>query len=160
MPHSIDTLAKRIARLGRRIAALERGSRRPQPAWRDLPLTGDTAIPDPDAAPQMRITPWDTLELSGLIGIPGERVTDEAVFALLPEDYRPTGTRVVQATSNARTAVHLHLTPPGQAVLRVPSGRSTKANWLSLDGLSCRLDSASAPRRRRAATREVATTPK
>lgn len=143
MPHSIDTLAKRIARLGRRIAALERGSRRPWPAWRDLPLTGNTAVTAPELAPQIRITPWDTLELSGRIGIPDERAVDAAVCALLPEDYRPAVPRLLPVASDAaRTALHIELTPEGEAVLSIPTGRTAKASWFSLDGLACRLDGA------------------
>lgn len=141
MPLALDTLARRIAHHGRRITALERGSRRPRPAWRDLPLTGNTTIPDPQRAPQMRLTPSEMLELSGLIGLPDQRAVDGAVCALLPADYRPAVSRVLTVASDVtRATLNLELTHTGRVVLRVPADRPVKATWLSLDGLACRLD--------------------
>lgn len=89
MPDTIATLARRLARLDRRVTVLERARRAPYPAWRDLPLTGDTAMPDPVQPPQVRANLWGTLEFSGRIGLPVGRAVDETVVALLPEGYEP-----------------------------------------------------------------------
>ena len=141
MPHALDTLARRIARHGRRITALERGSRRPRPAWRDLPLTGNTTVPDPRRPPQMRLTPSETLELSGQIGLTDERAVDEAVCALLPEHYRPAVPRILTVASDVtRATLNLELAADGTVMLHPPAGRPVQATWLSLDGLTCRLD--------------------
>jgi hypothetical protein len=141
MPDTIAALARRLAGLERRVTALERAERAPYPPWRDLPLTGDTAVPDAAQPPQTRANPWDTLEFSGRIGLPGGRAVDEAVVALLPEGFWPTVPRTVPVVSDAvRRELHLDIDPKGQVTLRVQDGGSVKATWLSLDSVSCRID--------------------
>jgi len=141
MPDTIAELARRLARLERRVTVLERARRAPYPPWRDLPLTGDTAVPDAAQPPQIRANPWDTLEFSGRIGLPGRRAVDEAVVAFLPEGLWPAGPRTVPIASDAaRRELHLDLNPEGQVTLRVQDGGSVKATWLSLDSASCRID--------------------
>ncbi|MBT2390692.1 hypothetical protein J7E87_14975 [Streptomyces sp. ISL-1] len=141
MPDTIATLARRLARLERRVTVLERARRAPYPPWRDLPLTGDTAVPDPAQPPQMRANLWDTLEFSGRIGLPGGRAADGAAIALLPEGYWPSVPRTIPVASDAnRRELHLDLDPKGAVTLRVQDGGSVKATWLSLDSASCRID--------------------
>ncbi|NUK32206.1 hypothetical protein HRW12_00140 [Streptomyces lunaelactis] len=141
MPDTIATLARRLARLERRVTNLERARRAPYPPWRDLPLTGDTAVPDSAQPPQMRANLWDTLEFSGRIGLPSGRAVDEAVVALLPDGYWPAVPRTVPVASDAnRRELHLDISPEGRMTLRVQDGGSVKATWLSLDSASCRID--------------------
>ncbi|WP_180685925.1 hypothetical protein [Streptomyces gossypiisoli] len=141
MPDTIAALARRLARLERRVTALERARRAPYPPWRDVPLTGDTSVPDPEQPPQMRANLWDTLEFSGRIGLPGGRAMDETVVGLLPEGYWPAVPRTVPVASDAnRRELHLVISPDGQMTLRVQDGGSVKATWLSLDSASCRID--------------------
>lgn len=141
MPDTIAELAHRMAALERRVAVLERARRAPYPPWRDLPLTGDTAVPDTAQPPQVRANPWNNLEFSGRIGLPGSRAVDEAVIAFLPEGFWPAVLRTVDVASDAaRRELHLDITPEGQITLRVQDGGSVRATWLSLDGTSCRFD--------------------
>ncbi|MET8677066.1 hypothetical protein ABZW18_05560 [Streptomyces sp. NPDC004647] len=141
MPDTIATLARRLARLERRVTVLERARRAPYPPWRDLPLTGDTAIPDSVQPPQMRANLWDTLDFSGRIGLPGGRAVDESLVALLPDGYWPAVPRTVPVASDAnRRELHLDISPEGRMTLRVQDGGSVKATWLSLDSASCRID--------------------
>ncbi|MER7047959.1 hypothetical protein [Streptomyces jumonjinensis] len=142
MPDTIADLARRMARLERRVTKLERAQRAPRPPWRNLPLTGDTAVPDPDRPPQLREMPWDELEFSGRIGLPGSRAVDGTVIALLPDDYEPAATRTLPVASDAqRRALQLELDREGRVTLRVPgAGGGTRATWISLDGVSCRSD--------------------
>ncbi len=101
-----------MAGLERRVTALERARRAPYPLWRDLPLTGGTAVPDLDQPPQVRANPWDTLEFSGRIGLPKGRALDQAVIALLPEGFAPAVPRTVSVASDAaRRALHIEITP-------------------------------------------------
>ncbi|MFF4802353.1 hypothetical protein ACFY1U_28775 [Streptomyces sp. NPDC001351] len=142
MPDTIAELARRMAALERRVAVLERARRAPYPPWRDLPLTGNTAVPDTSQPPQLRANPWNTLEFSGRIGLPGGRALDETVIAFLPEGYWPAVPRTVDVASDAlRRELHLDITPEGQITLRVQDGGSVRATWLSLDSASCRIDS-------------------
>lgn len=143
MPDTIAALARRLARLERRVTVLERARRAPYPAWRDLPLTGDTAVPDPAQPPQMRANLWDTLEFCGRIGLPVGRAVDESVVALLPDGYAPAVPRTIPVASDAaRRGLHLDIDPEGRIMLRVQDGGSVKATWLSLDSASCRIDAA------------------
>ncbi|MDX3224570.1 hypothetical protein [Streptomyces sp. ME19-01-6] len=140
MPDTIAALARRIASLERRVSTLERARRAPYPPWRDLPLTGDTAVPDTTQPPQVRADPWNMLELSGRIGLSGGRAVDEAVVALLPEGFWPAVLRTVPVASDAaRGALHLDMDPEGRVTLRVQDGDSARATWLSLDSVSCRI---------------------
>nr|WSZ96821.1 hypothetical protein OH820_15170 [Streptomyces sp. NBC_00857] len=141
MPDTMATLARRLARLDRRVTILERARRAPYPGWRDLPLTGDTAVPDPAQPPQMRANLWGTLEFSGRIGLPGGRAVDETVVALLPEGYGPSVPRTIPVASDAaRRELHLDIDPEGPMTLRVQEGGNVRATWFSLDGASCRID--------------------
>ncbi|WP_330317969.1 hypothetical protein [Streptomyces platensis] len=141
MPDTIATLARRLARLDRRVTVLERARRAPYPAWRDLPLTGDTTAPDPAQPPQMRANLWDTLEFSGRIGLPAGRAEDESVIALLPDGYAPDVPRTIPVASDAaRRELHLDIDRQGRMTLRVQDGGSVKATWLSLDSTACRID--------------------
>ncbi|WP_407286418.1 hypothetical protein [Streptomyces sp. BP-8] len=141
MPDTIAALARRLARLDRRVTALERARRAPYPPWHDVPLTGDTSVADPAQPPQMRANLWNTLEFSGRIGLPGGRVADETVVGLLPEGYWPAVPRAVPVASDAaRRALHLDIDPKGRLILRVQDGGSVRATWLSLDSASCRID--------------------
>ncbi|MFE7276868.1 hypothetical protein [Streptomyces sp. NPDC057623] len=141
MPDTIAELARRMAALERRVTVLERARRAPYPPWRNLPLTGDTALPDTAQPPQIRATPWNTLEFSGRIGLPSGRAVDEAVVALLPEGFWPAVPRTVPVASDAvRRELHLDIDPQGRVTLRVQDGSSVKATWLSLDSASCRSD--------------------
>ncbi|MER8002090.1 hypothetical protein [Streptomyces sp. NPDC095613] len=141
MPDTIAALARRLARLERRVTALERARRAPYPEWRDLPLTGDTAVPDAARPPQMRATLWNTLEFSGRIGLPGGRATDGAVVALLPDGYSPAVPRTVPVASDAaRRELHLDIDPEGRMTLRVQDGGNARTTWLSLDSVFCRVD--------------------
>jgi hypothetical protein len=141
MPDTIAAIARRLARLERRVTTLERARRAPYPPWQDLPLTGDTSVPDPAQPPQMRANLWNTLEFSGRIGLPGGRAVDEAVIGLLPEGFSPTVPRTVPVASDAaRHALHLDIDPKGRLILRVQDGGSVRATWLSLDSVSCRID--------------------
>jgi hypothetical protein len=65
------------------------------------------------------------------------------VIAVLPEDYRPAVTRTVLVASDARKPLLLDLTASGQLTIRVAVGGTTKATWISLDGIFARLDAAS-----------------
>ncbi|MER6011595.1 hypothetical protein [Streptomyces bluensis] len=142
MPDTIAELARRLASLEWRVTVLERARRAPYPPWRDLPLTGDTAVPDTAQPPRIRANLWDTLEFSGRIGLPGGRALDEALIALLPEGYWPTAPRTIAVASDAaRRELHLDMDPKGRVTLRVPDGGSVKATWISLDSASCRIDS-------------------
>jgi hypothetical protein len=128
-----------MGRLERRVTVLERARRAPYPPWRDLPLTGNTDVPDTAQPPQIRANPWNTLEFSGRIGLPGGRAADEAVIAFLPEGYWPAVPRTVDVASDAaRRELHLDIDPEGQITLRVQDGGSAKATWISLDSASCR----------------------
>ncbi|MFK0279820.1 hypothetical protein ACIQVL_05005 [Streptomyces sp. NPDC090499] len=141
MPDTIAELARRMAALERRVALLEWARRAPYPPWRDLPLSGNTAVPDTAQPPQIRANPWNTLEFSGRIGLPGHRAVDEAVIAILPEGFWPAAPRTVDVASDAaRRELHLDIDPEGQITLRVQDGGSVKATWLSLDSASCRVD--------------------
>lgn len=141
MPDTIATLAHRLARLERRVTTLERARRAPYPPWRDLPLTGDTSVPDPTQPPQVRANAWNTLEFSGRIGLSSSRAVDEALIALLPEGYWPEVPRTVPVASDAaRRELHLDIDIKGQVTLRVQDGGSVKATWISLDSASCRVD--------------------
>jgi hypothetical protein len=141
MPDTIAELARRLAGLERRVTVLERARRAPYPPWRDLPLTGDTTVPDTTQPPQIRANLWNTLEFSGRIGLPGGRAVDEAIIALLPEGFWPAVPRTVPVASDAsRRELHLDINPEGQVALRVQDGGSVKATWLSVDSASCRID--------------------
>ncbi|MDH6624426.1 hypothetical protein M2271_002228 [Streptomyces sp. LBL] len=141
MPDTIAELARRLAGLERRVTVLERARRAPYPPWRDLPLTGDTTVPDTTQPPQIRANPWNTLEFSGRIGLSGGRAVDEAPVALLPDGFWPAAPRTVPVASDAvRRELHLDIDPKGQVTLRVQDGGSVKASWLSLDGAECRAD--------------------
>ncbi|MDQ8706870.1 hypothetical protein RCO28_31020 [Streptomyces sp. LHD-70] len=140
MPDTISTLAKRLARLERRVSRLERTRQQPAPTWRSLPLTGPTSVPDPTRSPQIRLTPFDVLELSGVIGLTADRTDDGTVLALLPEDYRPETTRTLIAPSDSRRPVHIEATPEGHLVLRTPGRSGAAVTAVGLDGLTCRLD--------------------
>ena len=141
MPDTIADLARRLARLERRVTALEGASRAPYPPWRDLPLTGDTAVPDSTQPPQIRANLWETLEFSGRIGLPGDRALDGEEVALLPDGFWPAVPRTVDVASDAsRRELQLDIDTNGQVTLRVQDGCSVKAAWLSLDSASCRLD--------------------
>ncbi|MFB6643171.1 hypothetical protein ACFCYF_38775 [Streptomyces chartreusis] len=141
MPDTITKLAKQLAGLARRVTALERARRVQPPAWRDLPLTGNTAVADSATAPQMRITEHNTLELSGQVSIPDGKVRDEAPLALLPGDCRPAALRSLPIASDAaRKVLHLEIRSDGKILLRLSGGTSVKVSALSLDGAVCRLD--------------------
>ncbi|MGW2961770.1 hypothetical protein ACWDGI_25380 [Streptomyces sp. NPDC001220] len=141
MPDTISKLAKQLAGLARRVPALERTRRVDPPAWRDLPLTGDTTVLEAETAPQMRLTEQNTLELSGQISVPGQKIRDQAALALLPDDYRPAALRrVAIASDTERRVPHLEIHPDGRILLRLSYGASAKAGLLSLDGVTCRLD--------------------
>jgi hypothetical protein len=141
MPDTIADLARRLARLERRVTVLERARRAPYPPWRDLPLTGNTAVPDSAQPPQIRANLWETLEFSGRIGLPGGRAEDGADVALLPEVFWPAVPRTVDVVSDAaRRELQLDIGTEGQVTLRVQDGGSVKATWLSLDSTSCRID--------------------
>lgn len=145
MPDTISRLAKELARLGRRVTALERARRVQPPAWRDLPLTGPAEIGDATRAPQIRTTPWETLELSGCLALTDQRLKDGTVLALLPEDHRPTTTRSVPVASDARKALFLDLAPSGELAVRLSTGSTTRITWISLTSASCRLDGPDEP---------------
>ena len=140
MPDTIAILGRRLARLEKRVATLERARRAPYPEWRDLPLTGDTTVPDEEQPPQFRANPWDTVEFSGRIGLPGGRAVDKAIVAVLPADYRSAAPRTVPVASDARRGLHLDITPEGQVALRAQGGGNVKASWISLDGAGFRAD--------------------
>ncbi|MFE7780630.1 hypothetical protein [Streptomyces nigrescens] len=141
MPDTIAVLARRLARLERRIAALERARRAPYPPWRDVPLTGDTSVTDPAQPPQVRANLWDMLEFSGRIGLPGGRAVDDTVIGLLPEGYSPAVPRTVPVASDAdHRALQLDIDREGRLILRVQDGGGVKATWISLDSASCRTD--------------------
>ncbi|MET9964794.1 hypothetical protein ABZZ80_02395 [Streptomyces sp. NPDC006356] len=143
MPDTISKLAKQLAGLARRVTVLERACRVQPPAWRDLPLTGNTEIADASSAPQLRLTKQNTLELSGQINISDEKIRDESVLALLPDDYRPTVLRRVSVASDAgRRIPYLEIHPDGRVLARLSSGASVRASFISLDGVDCRLNSA------------------
>ncbi|MEU0839490.1 hypothetical protein ABZ370_08465 [Streptomyces sp. NPDC005962] len=142
MPDTIATLGRRLARLEKRVATLERARRAPYPEWRNLPLTGDTTIPDEEQPPQFRANPWDTTEFCGRIGLVSGRVADEHLIALLPEGYWPEAPRTVNVASDAaRHTLQLDIDPKGAVRLRVQGGGSARASWISLDGCTCRTDS-------------------
>ncbi|MFI1830700.1 hypothetical protein ACH41E_30325 [Streptomyces sp. NPDC020412] len=142
MPDTIADLARRLARLERRVTVVERARRVPRPPWRDLPLTGETSVPDPDRPPQLRELPWDELEFSGRIGLPNGRAVDGSLVALLPDGYEPAAPRTLPVASDAqRRGVQLELDSEGRVTLRVPgAGGGTRATWIGLDGVSCRSD--------------------
>ncbi|OKJ55948.1 hypothetical protein [Streptomyces sp. CB02115] len=140
MPDTIAVLGRRMAKLERRVTALERARRAPYPEWGDLPLTGDTSVPDAEQPPQFRANPWDTIELCGRVGLEGGRATDEQLVALLPEGYWPEAPRTVDVASNARRALQLDIDPKGMVRLRVQGGGSVRATWISLDSTSIRTD--------------------
>ncbi|MGP8302005.1 hypothetical protein ACTPOK_29610 [Streptomyces inhibens] len=141
MPDTIATLARRLARLDRRVTVLERARRAPYPAWRDLPLTGSTSVPDADQAPQVRANVWNTLEFSGRIGLSDGRAIDQAVIALLPEGFPPAVARTVPVASDAaHRELHIEITLEGQVILRVQDSGGVRATWVSLDGVTCRID--------------------
>ncbi|MGW3121349.1 hypothetical protein ACWDBW_30070 [Streptomyces sp. NPDC001107] len=141
MPDTIAELARRLAALERRVTVLERARHAPYPAWRDLPLTGDTAVPDSAQPPQIRANPWNTLEFSGRIGLIDGRAVDEAPVALLPDGFWPAAPRTVPVASDAaRRELHLDIDTSGNVTLRIQDGGSVKVTWLSLDGASCRID--------------------
>ncbi|MFE7118677.1 hypothetical protein ACFU99_24990 [Streptomyces sp. NPDC057654] len=141
MPDAIAALARRMARLERRVTVLERARRAPYPPWRDLPLTGDTAVPDSEQPPQVRANLWETVDFSGRIGLKDGRAVDGATIALLPEGCRPAAPRTIPVASDAdRRELHLDVDPQGVVALRVQDGGNVKATWLSLDSASCRAD--------------------
>ncbi len=143
MPDTIADLGRRIAKLERRVATLERARRAPYPEWRDLPLTGNTSVPDEEQPPQFRANPWDTTEFCGRIGLTGGRATDEQLIALLPEGYWPEAPRTVDVASDAaRRALRIDIDPKGLVRLRVQGGGSVPVSWISLDGCMCRTDRA------------------
>ncbi|MEU8560591.1 hypothetical protein AB0C45_03785 [Streptomyces cyaneofuscatus] len=140
MPDTIAVLGRRMAKLERRVTALERARRAPYPEWRDLPLTGDTSVPDEEQPPQFRANLWDTTEFCGRVGLEGGRATDEQLVALLPEGYWPEAPRTVDVASDARRALQLDIDLKGMVRLRVQGGGSVRATWLSLDSTSIRTD--------------------
>ncbi|MGV9272344.1 hypothetical protein [Streptomyces griseosporeus] len=141
MPDTIAALGRRLARLEKRVTALERASRAPYPEWHDLPLTGETTVPDEERPPQFRANPWDTAELCGRIGLAGADAADEQLIALLPEGYWPEAPRTVNVASDAqRRSLQLDIDPKGLVRLRVQGGGSVRATWISLDGTSFRTD--------------------
>ncbi|MFJ6553092.1 hypothetical protein ACIQNT_12655 [Streptomyces luteogriseus] len=140
MPDTIADLGRRLAKLEKRVVTLERARRAPYPEWRDLPLTGDTNVPDEEQPPQFRADPWDMVEFSGRIGLPGGRAVDKAIVAVLPEEYQSAAPRTVPVASNARRDLHLDITPEGQVALRVKDGGNVRASWISLDGARFRAD--------------------
>ncbi|OIJ97784.1 hypothetical protein BIV25_13330 [Streptomyces sp. MUSC 14] len=141
MLDTIAELARRLAGLERRVTALERAARAPYPPWRDLPLTADTEVPDSAQPPQIRATPWNTLEFSGRIGLSGGRAVDEAPVALLPDGFRPAAPRTVPVASDAaQRGLRVDVDAEGRMLLRVQDGGSVKATWVSLDSVSCRID--------------------
>ncbi|MGA6159569.1 hypothetical protein ACPEIC_40245 [Stenotrophomonas sp. NPDC087984] len=141
MPDTIAALGRRLARLERRVATLERARRAPYPEWRDLPLTGDTTVPDEEQPPQFRANRWDTTEFCGRIGLASSRATDEQLIALLPEGYWPEASRTVDVASDAaRRALQLDIDPKGLVRLRVQGGGSVRATWISIDGTTFRTD--------------------
>ncbi|MDQ0990709.1 hypothetical protein [Streptomyces sp. V3I7] len=140
MPDTIATLGRRLAKLERRVTALERARRAPYPEWKDLPLTGDTSVPDEEQPPQFRANLWDTTEFCGQVGIEGGRATDEQLIALLPEGYWPEAPRTVDVASDARRALQLDIDLKGLVRLRVQGGGSVRVTWLSLDSTSIRTD--------------------
>ncbi|MGW0991988.1 hypothetical protein ACWD5V_01445 [Streptomyces sp. NPDC002523] len=141
MPDTIATFGRRLAKLERRVTTLERARRAPYPEWRDLPLTGDTTVPDEDQPPQFRANPWDTTEFCGRIGLTAGQATDEQLVALLPEGYWPEAPRTVDVASDAaRRALQLDVDPKGLVRLRVQGGGSVRATWVSLDGTTFRAD--------------------
>lgn len=140
MPDTIAILGRRMAKLERRVTALERARRAPYPEWRDLPLTGDTSVPDAEQPPQFRANLWDTTEFCGRVGLEGGWATDEQLVALVPEGYWPEAPRTVDIASDARRALQLDIDPKGMVRLRVQGGGSVRATWLSLDSTSIRTD--------------------
>ncbi|MFJ2202709.1 hypothetical protein [Streptomyces violaceusniger] len=140
MPDTIALLGRRMAKLERRVTALERARRVPYPEWKDLPLTGDTSVPDEEQPPQFRANLWDTTEFCGRVGLDGGRATDEQLVALLPEGYWPEAPRTVDVASDARRALQLDIDPKGMVRLRVQGGGSVRATWISLDSTSIRTD--------------------
>jgi len=141
MPDTIADLGRRLAKLERRVTTLERARRAPYPEWRDLPLTGDTTVPDEEQPPQFRANPWDTTELCGRIGLAGGRAADEQLIALLPEGYWPVAPRTFDVTSDAvRRTLQLDIDLKGLVRLRVQGGGSVRASWISLDSTSFRAD--------------------
>ncbi|WP_431770879.1 hypothetical protein [Streptomyces cucumeris] len=140
MPDTIALLGRRMAKLERRVTALERARRAPYPEWKDLPLTGDTSVPDEEQPPQFRANLWDTTEFCGRVGLEGGRATDEQLVALLPEAYWPEAPRTVDVASDARRVLQLDIDSKGMVRLRVQGGGSVRATWLSLDSTSIRTD--------------------
>ncbi|MGQ4490072.1 hypothetical protein ACN6LM_000502 [Streptomyces sp. SAS_281] len=141
MPDTIAVLGRRLAKLERRVTTLERARRAPYPEWRDLPLTGETTVPDEEQPPQFRANPWETTELCGRIGLVGGRAVDEQLVALLPEGYWPEAPRTVEVASDtARRALQLDIDPKGLVRLRVQGGGTVRATWISLDSTSVRTD--------------------
>ena len=141
MPDTIADLGRRLAKLERRVTTLERARRAPYPEWRDLPLTGDTNVPDEEQPPQFRANLWDTTEFGGRIGLAGGRAVDEQLIALLPEGYWPQAPRTVDVASDAaRRTLQLDIDPKGLVRLRVQGGGSVRASWISLDSTSVRTD--------------------
>ncbi|MDI3421752.1 hypothetical protein [Streptomyces luteolus] len=114
--------------------------RHPITAWRDVPLTGERTIPDPSRRPQIRVTPLDMLDLSGVIGLAEDRAYDNTLIGLLPKDYRPQVPRTLIAPSDSGRLLYVEATPEGQLLLRVPGRSRVRASVLSLDGPTCRLD--------------------
>ncbi|WP_432157940.1 hypothetical protein [Streptomyces sp. bgisy153] len=141
MPDTIADLGRRLAKLEKRVVTLERARRAPYPEWRDLPLTGETTVPDEEQPPQFRANPWDTTEFSGRIGLADGRAADEQLVALLPEGYWPEAPRTVDVASDAaRRSLQLDIDPKGMVRLRVQGGGSVRASWISLDSTSFRTD--------------------
>ncbi|MEW2528401.1 hypothetical protein [Streptomyces sp. NPDC047071] len=141
MPDTIADLGRRLAKLEKRVVTLERARRAPYPEWRDLPLTGDTTVPDEEQPPQFRANPWDTTEFCGRIGLASGRASDEQLVALLPEGYWPEAPRTVDVASDAaRRSLQLDIDPKGMVRLRVQGGGSVRASWISLDSTSFRTD--------------------
>lgn len=141
MPDTIADLGRRLAKLERRVTTLERARRAPYPEWRDLPLTGDTTVPDEEQPPQFRANPWETTEFCGRIGLVSGRAADEQLVALLPEGYWPEAPRTVDVASDAaRRALQLDIDPKGLVRLRVQGGGTVRATWISLDSTSVRTD--------------------
>jgi hypothetical protein len=141
MPDTITKVAKRLASFERRLRALERARPETPSQWQPLPLTGPAAIADLERPPEMRVTPWSMLELSGLIALPEQKAEDQAVLALLPLGFRPEVIRTASPlTDSSRKPLYLEVTPEGQIHCRLPWGTAAKTSWISLDGISCRLD--------------------
>ncbi|MFE9250151.1 hypothetical protein [Streptomyces sp. NPDC007088] len=140
MPDTIAVLGRRMAKLERRVTALERARRAPYPEWRDLPLTGDTSVPDEEQPPQFRANLWDTTEFCGRVGLEGGQATDEQLVALLPEGYWPEAPRTVDVASDARRPLQLDIDVKGMVRLRVQGGGTVRATWISLDSTSIRTD--------------------